>query len=89
MVQQMTLFGTVVEKGQFFKGLPCADDDTGYYAVVKACGLRSLCVINNFFLQRKGWGMDLGYFVKLIDRKNYCYLRTSRYAGGKIVDSSL
>ena len=36
MVQQMSLFGTVVEKGRFFKGLHSADDDTGYYAVVKA-----------------------------------------------------
>ena len=34
MAQQMT-FGTVAEKGQFFKGLPSADDDAGYYAVVE------------------------------------------------------
>ena len=36
--KQKTLFGTVVEKGRFFKGLPSADDDAGYYmyAVVEA-----------------------------------------------------
>ena len=30
MAQQMTLLGTVVEKGQFFKGLSSADDNAGY-----------------------------------------------------------
>ena len=35
MARQTMLFGTVVEKGQFFKGLPSADDDAGYYAVVE------------------------------------------------------
>ena len=36
MAQQMTSFGTVVEKGRFLKGLPSANDDAGYYAVVDA-----------------------------------------------------
>ena len=36
MAQQMTSFGTVVEKGRFLKGLPNANDDAGYYAVVDA-----------------------------------------------------
>ena len=35
MARQMTLFGTVLEKGQFFKGLPSADDNTGYFVVVE------------------------------------------------------
>ena len=30
----MTLFETAAEKGPFFKGLPSADDNAGYYAVV-------------------------------------------------------
>ena len=34
MARQTMLFGTVVEKGQFFKGLPSAEDHVGYYAVV-------------------------------------------------------
>ena len=36
MAWQTTLFGTVVEKGRFFKDLPSADDDVGYDAVVEA-----------------------------------------------------
>ena len=36
MARQTTLFGIVVEKRQFFKGLPSADDEAGYYAVVEA-----------------------------------------------------
>ena len=47
MAPQTTLFGAV-EKGRFFKGLPSADYDTGYYAVVELSivdvGLHSLCV---------------------------------------------
>ena len=47
-----TLFGTVVKKGQFFKGLPSADDDAAYYEVV-------FVVCNHNFLSTKrgvGWG---------------------------------
>ena len=37
MARQMTtLFGTVVEKGQFFQEFPSADNDAGYSAVVEA-----------------------------------------------------
>ena len=32
----MTLFGTVVDKGQFFKRLPSANDYSGYYTMVEA-----------------------------------------------------
>ena len=35
IARQTMLFGTVVENGQFFKGLPSADDDAGYYAAVE------------------------------------------------------
>ena len=36
MARQMTLFRTVVSgEGTIFKGLPSADDDAGYYAVVE------------------------------------------------------
>ena len=46
--QQTTWFGIVVEKGRFFKGLPSADDNTGYYAVVEVLWtLHSIhCVCN-------------------------------------------
>ena len=36
MARQTTLFGTIAEKAQFFKRLPSADDNAGYYAGVEA-----------------------------------------------------
>ena len=61
MAQQTTLFGTVVEKGQLFKGLPNADDDTEYcYAVVF-----TVCVLSNFRPTKQGWGVSMGNSEKL------------------------
>ena len=67
-------------EGTIFTGLLSADDDTGYY-VVEACGLWTpfiVCGINSFFLTKQRVGrVGLRYFVKLMDRKNYCHLRMS------------
>lgn len=51
MIARQTTFGTVAEKRQFFKGLPCADDNAGYYAV-----LFIVCVINTFLPTKQGVG---------------------------------
>ena len=48
-----TMFGTVVEKGLFFKGY-CVDNDTGYCALAFV-----MFVINNFLCTRLGWGRGL------------------------------
>ena len=77
MALQMTLFGTVVEKGWFFKGLPSP-----------ACWVLCRCwsvldvelplivrVINNFLPTKRGMGVGLGNFEKLMDRKTITICR--------------
>ena len=72
---QMTLFGTASSgKGRFFKGLPSADDDAGYYAVVEALWTLDYihCVCNQYFFfykARGGGRVGLGNLEKLTDRK--------------------
>ena len=48
MARQTTLFGTVINKGRYFKGWSSADDDVGYYAVVEVLWMLDcvLCVCN-------------------------------------------
>ena len=44
----------------------------GTMQLLKCCGCWTafiVCVINNIFLQSKGWGGGLGYFEKLTDQK--------------------
>ena len=64
MAWQTTLFGTVVENGRFFKGLPSVDDNTGYYVVVEALWtldcVHCVCVINNFLPTKEEVGGGFG-----------------------------
>ena len=60
MAPQTTLFGTVVEEGQFFKAL-LSTNDSGYYVVVEASWtlecVHYVCnVFNNFLPTQQGGG---------------------------------
>ena len=69
MARQLT-FKTVAEKGQFFKGLPSADDNARYCAV-----LFVVCVINIVLPTKQGVGF--GQLWKTHGLRNYRDLQVS------------
>ena len=48
MTRKTMLFGTVVERDNFFKGLPRADDSAGYYEVLEKYSYLLLFIFTNY-----------------------------------------